>query len=203
MTTAGSRAIPARASASAPEARGDDLAGFASPRGALDGTLFPTTRLIAFCALDDLMLFLTLFSMKNILVTGALGQIGSELVIALSKKKGVAKVVSHDNLQRALAGAVGTDAQLPARAARAGLELVGLRPCVYGEGRVTHIMYRHNGVPVSLFMLPRERRGDELMEVMGHNAAIWTQGSDTFVLVGREPRAEIERLAALVHGGSR
>jgi nucleoside-diphosphate-sugar epimerase len=37
--------------------------------------------------------------MKNILVTGALGQIGSELVSALSKKKGVVTVVSHDNRQ--------------------------------------------------------------------------------------------------------
>lgn len=34
--------------------------------------------------------------MKNILVTGAFGQIGSELVPALQKKKGVSKVVSHD-----------------------------------------------------------------------------------------------------------
>ena len=37
--------------------------------------------------------------MQNILVTGALGQIGSELVSALSKKKGVVTVVSHDNRQ--------------------------------------------------------------------------------------------------------
>lgn len=34
--------------------------------------------------------------MKNILVTGAFGQIGSELVPALQKKKGVAKVVASD-----------------------------------------------------------------------------------------------------------
>ncbi len=39
--------------------------------------------------------------MENILVTGAFGQIGSELVTALSKKKGVVKVVSHDNRQPA------------------------------------------------------------------------------------------------------
>ena len=32
------------------------------------------------------------------------------------------------------------------------------RPCLYGEGRVAHIMYRHNGRPVSLFMLPRIER---------------------------------------------
>jgi nucleoside-diphosphate-sugar epimerase len=37
--------------------------------------------------------------MRNILVTGALGQIGSELVSALSKKSGVVTVVSHDNRQ--------------------------------------------------------------------------------------------------------
>src|SRR3989344_9662657 len=35
--------------------------------------------------------------MKNILVTGAFGQIGSELVPALQKKKGVIKVVALDH----------------------------------------------------------------------------------------------------------
>src|SRR6185295_4492813 len=38
---------------------------------------------------------------------------------------------------------------LPDNPARAGLELVGSRPCLYGEGRVAHIMYRHEGRPVS------------------------------------------------------
>ena len=37
--------------------------------------------------------------MKNILVTGAFGQIGSELVPALQKKKGVATAVSLDRRQ--------------------------------------------------------------------------------------------------------
>src|SRR3989338_3966222 len=36
-------------------------------------------------------------SMKHVLVTGAFGQIGSELVPALQRKKGVAKVVALDH----------------------------------------------------------------------------------------------------------
>jgi hypothetical protein len=80
----------------------------------------------------------------------------------------------------------------------AGLHLVGSRPCLYGEGRIAHIMYRHEGRPVSLFMLPNSSRSRELVEVLGHQAAIWCVGNRTFVLVAREPRREVERLASFV-----
>lgn len=88
---------------------------------------------------------------------------------------------------------------LPENAEREGLELVGSRPCLYGEGKVAHIMYRHNGRPVSLFMLPRSQRPDQLVNVLGHEAAIWSVGDRTFVLVAREGRSEVERMAAFVH----
>jgi anti-sigma factor RsiW len=87
---------------------------------------------------------------------------------------------------------------LPEHADRAGLELVGARRCVYGEGVMAHIMYRHNGDPVSIFMLPRRARPRELIEVMGHQAAIWSVGNRTFVLIAREPRAEVERMTSFV-----
>jgi anti-sigma factor RsiW len=87
--------------------------------------------------------------------------------------------------------------QLPA-AERQGLELVGSRPCLYGEGRVAHIMFRHNGTPVSLFMLPKSARSDELVRVFGHEAAIWSVGDRTFVLISSETKAEVERLAAFI-----
>lgn len=80
----------------------------------------------------------------------------------------------------------------------AGLELVGSSQCMYGEGRVAHIMYRHNGEPLSVFMLPRATRAQELVQVLGHKAAIWCDGDRTFVLVAREPREEVERMASLV-----
>ena len=89
--------------------------------------------------------------------------------------------------------------QLPAQPQQIGLELVGARPCLYGEGRIAHIMYRHNGHPVSVFMLPRTERPDEVVDVMGHEAAIWSAGNRTFVLVAREPREEIQRVASFVH----
>jgi anti-sigma factor RsiW len=87
---------------------------------------------------------------------------------------------------------------LPENPSRAGLELVGARPCLYGEGRVAHIMYRHQGNPVSLFMLPDSARAQELVEVFGHEAAIWCAGNRTFVLVAREPRQEVEQIASFV-----
>ena len=88
--------------------------------------------------------------------------------------------------------------QLPENPARAGLELVGARPCLYGQGKVAHIMYRHDGRPVSLFMLPKTSRAEQLVRVLGHEAAIWCVGNRTFVLVAREPRPEVERMASFV-----
>jgi anti-sigma factor RsiW len=87
---------------------------------------------------------------------------------------------------------------LPEEPQRAGLELVGSRPCLYGEGKIAHIMYRHEGRPVSLFMLPNSARAAELVKVFGHEAAIWCAGNRTFVLLAREPRPEVERMASFV-----
>jgi anti-sigma factor RsiW len=81
---------------------------------------------------------------------------------------------------------------------RADLELVGARQCLYGEGRIAHIMYRHHGRPLSLFMLPAAVRTQEIVEVLGHEAAIWCANNRTFVLVSGEPRREVEQIASYV-----
>jgi anti-sigma factor RsiW len=82
--------------------------------------------------------------------------------------------------------------------AQEGLELVGSRPCLYGEGKVAHIMYKHHGRPVSLFMLPGTAKRQQLIEVFGHEAAIWSVGDRTFVLIAREGRSDVQRMAAFV-----
>ena len=106
-------------------------------------------------------------------------------------------------VEGAMASSFGWRVRLPEQPQLIGLELVGARPCLYGEGRVAHVMYRHNGRPVSLFMLPKTVRPSDLLNVMGHEAAIWPSGDRTFVLVAREPRAEVERMAAFVHAALR
>jgi anti-sigma factor RsiW len=93
--------------------------------------------------------------------------------------------------------------RLPEHPEQAGLELIGARPCLYAEGLAAHIMYRHNGEPVSVFMLPKKTRSEEQIEVLGHQAAIWSTDDRTFVLIAREPRAEVERMTAFVHSALR
>jgi hypothetical protein len=104
-------------------------------------------------------------------------------------------------VESSMAASFGWSAHLPDRPASAGLELVGARPCLYGEGKIAHIMYRQNGKPVSLFMLPNTSRAQQLVDVLGHEAAIWCVGNRTFVLLSRQPKAEVEQLASFVRAG--
>jgi hypothetical protein len=70
-------------------------------------------------------------------------------------------------VESSMASSFGWRMHLPADPARAGLELVGSRQCMYGEGEIAHIMYRHDGHPVSLFMLPKSARTKSSWECSG------------------------------------
>ena len=106
-------------------------------------------------------------------------------------------------VERTMASAFGWQMRLPEHPERVELELVGARPCLYPQGKIAHIMYRHNGHPVSVFMLPKSARSDEVVEVMGHQAAVWSVANRTFVLITNEPRADIERMTSFVHAALR
>ena len=88
--------------------------------------------------------------------------------------------------------------QLPDTATHQDVNLVGSRPCLSGEGKVAHIMYRYHGQPVSLFMLPRERRAPESVQVLGHRARIWSEGDRTFVLVADQDSSGLDEMTAMV-----
>jgi anti-sigma factor RsiW len=108
---------------------------------------------------------------------------------------------SAATVESSMLSSFGWAMHLPQDAAREGLELVGARQCLYSDGRVAHIMYRHEGHPVSLFMLPKTARTQELVDVLGHEAAIWCVGNRTFVLLSRQSKREIEQLASFVQAG--
>ena len=88
----------------------------------------------------------------------------------------------------------GTEIHLP-RPAVAGLQLVNMRRCFCGEGVAAHAMYRLNGRPVSLYVIPDTGRERRTAEVFGHDAVIWSNANTTYVLVGRQQRETLEALA--------
>jgi anti-sigma factor RsiW len=87
---------------------------------------------------------------------------------------------------------------LPEKFDVSGLELVTGRRCLYGEGRVAHLMYQQQGRPVSIYMLPHTTRSAEVVEVFGHEVAIWPSGDRTFALVTRASRDDVMKLATVV-----
>jgi anti-sigma factor RsiW len=108
---------------------------------------------------------------------------------------------AHATVEAYMASGFGWQTHLPEDGD--GLELIGSRACLYGEGRVAHIMFRHNGRPVSLFMLPRHREEREVIDLFGHEAAIWSDGERTFVLVAGEARPDVDRLVSVVQASLR
>jgi anti-sigma factor RsiW len=116
-------------------------------------------------------------------------------------------------IEHAMASTFGWQMHVPDASQGPGLELVGARPCLYAKGRVAHLMYRHNGHPVSVFMIPNMTRPgvpaapglpgipgikDEVVDVMGHEATVWSSGGRTFVVVAREPEADVAQVVSFV-----
>jgi len=77
------------------------------------------------------------------------------------------------------------------------LELMAVRRCLYGDGRAAHLMYRLNGEPVSLFVLPGLTRPAGELSLFGHDQLVWANGDRTYMLVARGgTREELSRVAS-------
>jgi len=85
---------------------------------------------------------------------------------------------------------------VPASSPDDRLTLLGARRCLSTDGRVAHVLYRHNGRPVSLFMMPGTARPEARIAVAGHVARVWTRGGTTYVMVGSESEPELRPVAA-------
>jgi len=109
-----------------------------------------------------------------------------------------AEPVRAGAVEASLRAQYGWEVSVPGDSAANELRLVGSRRCLYGEGTVAHILYRHNGAPLSLFVLPDKVHPSEIVEVMGHAAIIWPARDRTFVLLGSEPREDMEKIASYI-----
>jgi anti-sigma factor (TIGR02949 family) len=86
---------------------------------------------------------------------------------------------------------------VPPSLAAEKLELMAVRRCLYGDGRAAHLMYRLDGKPVSLFIIPGLSRPAAELSLFGHDEIVWTQGDRTYMLVARGgTRNELSRVAS-------
>lgn len=86
---------------------------------------------------------------------------------------------------------------VPASSAADGLELVAVRHCLYGDGLAAHLLYRADGQPVSLFIMPGLVRPAARLQVLGHDEVVWTQGDRTYMVVaGAGSTAGLARVAS-------
>ena len=56
----------------------------------------------------------------------------------------------------------------------------------------------HQGRAISLFVLPDTARRERLLEIMGHDALIWSEAGRAYVLLGQEGPAGMDEIAAYV-----
>ena len=160
-----------------------------------------TTRFAPFAAAAALVLIVSgafLYRLTDVSTRVMAAELTADHVKCFAMNRMLRPSDEPSIVRRSMASLFGWPVRLPENPERAGLELVGGRPCLYGEGRVAHLMYRHNGAPVSVFMLPGTVRPEEVVEVMGHEAAVWSSGSRTFVLITREPRDQMQQMVSFV-----
>ena len=76
------------------------------------------------------------------------------------------------------------------------LRLVGARRCLTAEGTNAHILYRVDGRPLSLYLVPDDSRAAATLDVLGRDAVVWSGDNGTYVLVGEHGRGDAERVAS-------
>ena len=103
---------------------------------------------------------------------------------------------------RSFEAAYGWRVDVPAGLTSERLELLGARRCVYHDGAMAHIMYRHDGQPMSLYVLPQRASARHVVDTAGHQTVMWGASGRTFAVVGREAPESLERVATYVRRAS-
>lgn len=92
-----------------------------------------------------------------------------------------------------LAGIIGSDIALPFESD--DFDLLDVRQCAYEQGGVGHVMCSWRGDPVSLFVVPDRSYGERILEIINHDAVIWSGGGHAYVLVAEQGPVDLGQVA--------
>ncbi|HEY3883937.1 MAG TPA: zf-HC2 domain-containing protein [Vicinamibacterales bacterium] len=84
-----------------------------------------------------------------------------------------------------------------------GLTLVDVRKCLTPDGWSAHLMYRWNGTPLSVYVVPRAVGSTPVTDTFGHETAIWSADGRTYAVLadGRPPN--FDRIVSYIKGHAR
>jgi anti-sigma factor RsiW len=98
----------------------------------------------------------------------------------------------------------GVDVVVPVGDDQEHVELVDARSCEYEGGRMAHLLCEVEGRQVSLFVVPDGSRAERSLEVVGHQARLWSAADVGYVLVGDAGDAEVmDKVAAYMRAYGR
>lgn len=96
-------------------------------------------------------------------------------------------------VEAVLASEYGWSIHVPPTSAKAGVELVGARRCLYAGGALPHLMYRAGGPDVSLYILEGVIREPADLVAVGHRSRVWSRDATMHGLVWPAAAGELAR----------
>ena len=110
--------------------------------------------------------------------------------------EGVRPDLDQRQAEMRLAGDYGLDVAMPAESAE--FDLVDVRECLYDDGEMAHVLCEWRGEPVSLYVVPDRSDGEQILEIVGHDAVIWSQNDNAYVLVVEQGPVDLGQVAQYV-----
>ena len=143
-----------------------------------------------------------IYGLTNRLEAAFVAQLTVDHTKCFIETKPGSRIDAHEAETR-LVSLYGWGIPVPPGSSAEQIELVDVRRCMYADGYMAHLLYEHQGRAVSLFVLPDTARRERLLEIMGHDALIWSEAGRAYVLLGQEEPAGMNKIAAYVRQVSR
>ena len=99
----------------------------------------------------------------------------------------------HREARVQLAGIIGSDIAVPFESP--DFDVLDVRKCAYERGAVGHVLCTWRGDQVSLFVVPDRSHREQLLEIINHDALVWSAGGHAYVLVAEHGPVDVGQVA--------